>query len=71
MRRSSLVPFFQQFATVDENKTFAKCVLSNDFPPMLNKEMAAIEWCKFVDGVKIFPKLPVHIHLHCDVFERN
>ena len=66
-----MVPFFQQFATVDENKTFAKCVLSNDFPPMLNKEMAAIEWCKFVDGVKIFPKLPVHIRLHREVFERN
>ncbi len=38
---------------------------------MLNEEMAAIKWFKFVDGVKIFPKLPVHIRLHREVFERN
>jgi hypothetical protein len=50
---------------------FAECVLNNDFPPMSNEEMAAIEWCKFVDGVKIFPKLSVHIYLHREVFERN
>ncbi len=62
---------FLPFATVDENKQFAECVLSNDFPPMLNEEMASIEWCKYVDGVKIFPKLPVHIRLHREVFERN
>ncbi len=62
---------FLPFATVDENKQFAECVLSNDFPPMLNEEMASIKWCKYVDGVKIFPKLPVHIRLHCEVFERN
>ena len=66
----TLLPFLP-FATVDENKQFAECVLSNDFPPMSNEEMAAIEWCKYVDGVKIFPKLQVHIRLHREVFERN
>jgi hypothetical protein len=28
-------------------------------------------WCKYVDGVNIFPKLSVHIGTHRESFERN
>ena len=59
------------FAAEEENKLFAECVLRNDFPPMDDDEQAAIAWCQFVDGVNIFPKLPVHIRLHRESFERN
>ena len=34
-------------------------------------KQAAIEWCKLVDGVNIFPKLPVHIRIHKESFQRN
>ena len=50
---------FLPFATKEENKTFAGCVLRNDFPDMEDDESAAIAWCQFVDGVNIFPNLPV------------
>ena len=60
---------FLPFTTVEENKQFAQCVLSNDFPT--DEDEAAIAWCKFVDGVNIFPKLPVHIRIHREAFQRN
>ena len=44
-------------------------MLRNDFP--IDENEAAIAWCKFVDGVNIFPKLPVHIRFHKESFERN
>ena len=65
----TVLPFLP-FITDEENKQFAECVLRNDFP-IDDEDKAAIEWCKYVDGVKIFPKLPVHIRIHCDEFERN
>ena len=43
--------------------------MSNDFPT--DEDEAAIAWCKFVDGVNIFPKLPVHIRIHREAFQRN
>ena len=61
---------FLPFTTVEENELFADCALRNDFP-IDNDNDAAIAWCKFVDGVNIFPKLPVHIRLHRESFERN
>ena len=42
----------------------------NDFP-LVDKEKSAVEWCKYVDGVRILPKLPVHIRLHKTKFELN
>jgi len=62
---------FLPFATEEENKLFAECVLRSDFPTMNDEDEAAVSWCKFVDGVTIFPKLPVHIRVHRDSFERN
>ena len=61
---------FLPFANEEENRSFAECVLRNDFP-IDDEEKAAVAWCKFVDGVKIFPKLPVHIRIHKEAFERN
>ena len=61
---------FLPFSTKEENIAFAECALRNDFP-MDDPEAAAIEWCKLVDGVNIFPKLPVHIRIHKESFQRN
>ena len=61
---------FLPFATEEENKLFAECALTNDFP-LGDEEKAAVEWCKFVTGVTISPKLLVHIRLHKTKFERN
>ena len=61
---------FMPFRKKEENIQFAKCALDNSFP-FLNDNEAAIEWCKFVDGVTIMPKLPVHIRQHREEFERN
>ena len=38
---------------------------------MDDPEAAAVEWCKLVNGVDIFPKLPVHIRVHKESFQRN
>ena len=63
-------PFpFLPFVTEEENRLFAECVLSNDFPA--DEDDAAISWCKYVDGVRILPRFPVHIRIHKATFERN
>lgn len=36
-----------------------------------DEEEAAVQWCKFVDGVNIFPKLPVHMRSYGERYERN
>ena len=59
---------FLPFATIEERKQFAKCVLDPSFPK--SEEEASIRWCKFVDGVNIFLKLPVHIRNYRDQFDR-
>ena len=61
---------FLPFSTKEENMAFANCALRRDFP-MDDPEAAAIAWCKLVDGVNIFPKLPVHIRIHKESFQRN
>jgi len=30
-----------------------------------------IEWCKKVDGINIFPKLPVYLHTHYNKWQLN
>jgi len=61
---------FLTFSNKEENIAFAECALRDDFP-IDDPEAAAIEWCKLVDGVNIFPKLPVHIRIHKESFQRN
>ena len=61
---------FQPFITVEENKQYAACVLDHSFPK--NDEDAAIRWCElYVDGVNIWPKLPVHMRNHREKFLRG
>ena len=60
---------FLPFTTEEENKLFARCVLRNDFPT--DDDEAVVAWMKYVDGVNIFPKLPVHWRIHKKSFERN
>lgn len=57
------------FTTEEENKLYATLILDPNFPK--NDEDAAIKWCEYVDGIKIFPKLPVHIRNHRERFERG
>ena len=45
----------------EENRLFERLVLAAPQGP-INFEQMAIEWCKKVDGVDIFPKLPVYLH---------
>ena len=60
---------FLPFASEEENIQFVSCISDDNFPS--DEGLAAIAWCKYVDGVKIFPKLPVHIRTHRETFERN
>jgi hypothetical protein len=57
------------FTTEEENRLYATCILDPTFPK--NDEDAAIKLCEYVDGVKIFPKLAVHIRNHREKFERG
>jgi hypothetical protein len=35
------------------------------------EHLTTISWCKYVDGVEIFPKLPFHIRTHKENVKRN
>jgi hypothetical protein len=51
-----------------ENKLFSKLVINKqgiDFDQM------SIEWCKHVDGVAVFPKLPVYLRQHHTAWLHN
>jgi hypothetical protein len=59
---------FLPFATVEEFQAYNAFVVEG-IPS--DEEAAAIEWCKKVDGVRIFPKLPVHLRTYRERWERN
>ena len=61
------LPFLPFFGGEHESKLFARKVLE---APMDDEEMA-IEWTQHVDGINIFPKLPVHIRTQREQFDRN
>jgi hypothetical protein len=54
----------------EENRLFEKLVLSAPQGP-INFEQMAIEWCKKVDGINIFPKLPVYLCTHYTKWQQN
>ena len=54
----------------EENQLFERLILTAPWGP-LNFEQMAIEWCKEVDGVNIFPKLPVYLRTHYGKWQRN
>jgi len=51
----------------EECKLFARLTLSG----LTKERQMVLEWCKYVDGINIFPKLPVHLRTHGERFERN
>ena len=52
----------------EEQKLFSRLVIE---PPTLNDEQLAMEWCRYVEGIYVFPKLPVHLRNYRDKWERN
>ena len=51
-------------------KAYAKFVNESDYPK--DDYEAAIQWCKrYVDGIDILPKLPSHLRIHRDRWDRN
>jgi hypothetical protein len=54
----------------EENQLFERLILTAPRGP-LNFEQMAIEWCKEVDAVNIFPKLPVYLRTHYSKWQRN
>ena len=50
-----------------ENKLFSRLILQS----RLTDDEMVHEWAKHVDGIHIFPKLPVHIRIHREEWERN
>jgi hypothetical protein len=54
----------------EENQLFEGLVLTARQRP-LNFEQMAIKWCKEVDAVNNFPKLPVYLQTHYSKWQRN
>ena len=52
----------------EEQKLFSRLVIE---PPTLNDEQLAMEWCRYVEGIYVFPKLPAHLRNYRDKWERN
>ena len=61
---------FLPFSGEKEFKAYAKFVNESDYPK--DDCEAAIQWCeKYVDGIDILPKLPSHLRIHRDRWDRN
>jgi hypothetical protein len=54
----------------EECQLFERLVVTAPQGP-INFEQMAIEWCKEVDAVNIFPKLPVYLHTHYSKWQWN
>jgi hypothetical protein len=52
-----------------EFKLFEELVAS--LPTPLDFDRMAIKWCERVDGINIFPKLPVYLRTHYTTWQRN
>jgi hypothetical protein len=59
---------FLPFATTEEYAAYNEFIV-NGMPT--DDEAAAVEWCKNVDGINKFPKLPVHLRSYRERWERN
>jgi hypothetical protein len=55
---------------VEEHQLFERLVVTAPQGP-INFDQMAIEWCKKVDAVIIFPKLPVYLPTHYSKWQRN
>ena len=56
------------FTTAEETKLFTDFASQNKHQ---DDRWLALEWCNSVDGVNIFPKLPVHIRVYRKKWEKN
>jgi len=57
--------------TIAERKLFSNLVLKDMHMVDTTCKKMALEWVEYVNGVDIFPKLPVHLRNHRDAFNRN
>ncbi|CAJ1958310.1 unnamed protein product [Cylindrotheca closterium] len=57
--------------TIDERRHFSNLVVQLQNGQDKSCKKMALEWTKAVNGVTIFPKLPVHLRNYRDKFERN
>ena len=55
----------------EEHKTYAKFVTETDGSILNDDDAAVVAWCKYVDGVHTFPKLPSHLRTHREEWKRN
>lgn len=62
------LPFRNADENGEEDKIFARLILQH--PTLSDNELARL-WCQKIDGVKIFPKLPVYIRIQRERFNRN
>ncbi|KAL7491648.1 hypothetical protein ACHAWT_002097 [Skeletonema menzelii] len=53
----------------EEKKAFAKLVLNGKGKP--DFDVMAVEWCKYVDGENIMPKLPSQLRTYFEEWSRN
>ena len=61
------VPFLPLHAT-EEAKFFNRLVLEM---PQFDELLMSVMWCRHVDGLSVFPKLPVYLRLYYERWERN
>ena len=61
---------FPPILSDEEKLLFSKMILQYVDPTFDEYKMSR-DWCKHVDGVNIFPKLPTHLRTHFDVWERR
>ena len=63
---------FLPFSTDDERMQFSNYLNSLQSPvETIDDKKAAIDWCAFVDGQKIMPKLPCHIRVYIRQWMKN
>ena len=54
-----------------EHKLFRELILSSRYKDDVDMDNMAVEWCKYVDGIDIFPKLPVYLRKHLRKWQHN
>lgn len=59
---------FLPFTTVAEKRKYIDMMLETQ---VKDENQHAIEWCKYINGVDIFPKLPVHFRMYKKQRELN
>ena len=64
------LPFLPIFGE-KEHSLFNKLLLSSNNSTKPNFDKISLQWCKHVDGLNIFPKLPVYLRLHFSNWQYN